>query len=156
MKLRINYLVIPFLVWLTALKGGRFTNPNTIWYQNLLKPDFTPPGWFIGLVWTVLFILIAWSILIFYNQSVRNKNFRWTLVVLAFNGFLNVGWSWLFFGQQWIGGAAVEIWLLLISIFYLIILFGRTSRLAASLLAPYAVWVIFAAYLNFTIWRLNF
>ncbi|MBU1038959.1 tryptophan-rich sensory protein [Patescibacteria group bacterium] len=156
MKLKINYFVIPMLVWLVAWWGGQFTSPDTVWYQNLLKPDFTPPGWFIGLAWTVLFILIAGAVLIFYNQSIRYKNFRLTLVMLVLNGFLNVGWSWLFFGQQMIGLAAIEIWLLFFSIIYLIILIGRTSRLAAVLLAPYAVWVMFAAYLNFTIWQLNF
>ena len=33
--------------------------------------------------------------------------------------------------------------------------FRRVSRAAACLLAPYIVWLTFAAYLNFGVWLLN-
>ena len=36
-----------------------------------------------------------------------------------------------------------------------IVAFHRVHRLAAWLLVPYLAWVSFAAFLNFTLWRLN-
>ncbi|MDD1670245.1 MAG: tryptophan-rich sensory protein, partial [Methanomicrobiales archaeon] len=44
--------------FLAAAIGSYFTglSVNT-WYAALAKPPITPPGWFIGAVWTVLYLL---------------------------------------------------------------------------------------------------
>ena len=36
-----------------------------------------------------------------------------------------------------------------------IVAFSRKSLVAASLLAPYFAWIVFATALNYAIWRLN-
>ena len=64
-------------------------------------------------------------------------------------------WSWLFFGLQRPGLAALEIVVLLAAIIATVIAFFRTYRPAGLLLIPYAAWVSFAAVLNVSIWRLN-
>ena len=68
---------------------------------------------------------------------------------------LNLAWTGLFFALRRPGWAFGEILLLWVSILATLLLFGRISRLAAGLLAPYLAWVTFAAALNFAIWRLN-
>ena len=68
---------------------------------------------------------------------------------------LNVLWSYLFFGWQMIGAAAVEIILLWIVIGVTMYLFYRIRPAAAYLLIPYIAWVTFAAILTVTIWTLN-
>ena len=68
---------------------------------------------------------------------------------------LNLGWSWLFFGQQQIGWAVAEIGLLWLAIAACIFTFARHDRIAAWLLLPYLLWVSFAVYLTFAIWLLN-
>jgi len=41
------------------------------------------------------------------------------------------------------------------ALFVTVFWFWRVHRVAAVLLLPYLVWVSFAAFLNFTLWRLN-
>ncbi len=38
------------------------------WYDALEKPSWTPPGMTIGMIWAVLFGLIALSVAIIYNN----------------------------------------------------------------------------------------
>jgi tryptophan-rich sensory protein len=64
-------------------------------------------------------------------------------------------WSPLFFNLQRPDWALVEVPFLWLSILGLIIGLTPLSPLAGVLLAPYLLWVSFAAVLNFTIVRLN-
>jgi tryptophan-rich sensory protein len=73
------------------------------------------------------------------------------LIQLTLNGL----WSYIFFGARSIGGALVDILLLLIVLSATAWVFWRQSQAAGLLLLPYLAWVAFASALNFTIWRLN-
>jgi tryptophan-rich sensory protein len=68
---------------------------------------------------------------------------------------LNVLWSWLFFRARRPDWALAEVGLLWLSIVLLIVLAARASTSAAWLLAPYLLWVAFAAALNLAVVRLN-
>jgi len=125
------------------------------WYDQLELPSFTPPGEIIGFAWTLIFILSAISIIIVWNQSPRNSNFRWIVVFLLINGFFNVFWSFLFFNQGLIGLAVIDAVLLAISVMVLIYLIFPVSETASLLFLPYAFWVIFATFLNYAIWLIN-
>jgi tryptophan-rich sensory protein len=68
---------------------------------------------------------------------------------------LNLAWPGIFFALRRPGPAFGEIILLWATILASLVAFGRVSRRASGLLAPYLVWVTFAAALNLAIWRLN-
>jgi tryptophan-rich sensory protein len=34
---------------------------ESMWYEQLIRPEWAPPAWLFGPVWTVLYILIAIS-----------------------------------------------------------------------------------------------
>jgi tryptophan-rich sensory protein len=68
---------------------------------------------------------------------------------------LNMAWSGIFFGGHMPGLAFAEIVVLWLAIAFTIIIFHWLTPLAALLLVPYLLWVTYAAYLNFGIWRLN-
>lgn len=154
-KAKLSYIAIPIIVFLTATIGSYFTGKGMDWYKTINLPGFTPPGWFIGLVWTIIFILFAFSALLFYKKGRERKNF-WVIVLLfLINVSLNIFWSYLFFANQLIGAAAFEAFLLGISVIGLIILIWPISKLASALLFPYAGWVAFATFLNLYIWYLN-
>ena len=68
---------------------------------------------------------------------------------------LNAMWSGVFFGMRRMDLAFVNVSALWVSIAALIALFSPIDSLAAWLLVPYLAWVSFAAFLNFTVWRMN-
>jgi benzodiazapine receptor len=68
---------------------------------------------------------------------------------------LNAAWTPIFFGLRRPALAFFEIIMLLLSIVATIATFHSHSVAAAWLLLPYLAWVMLAATLNFTIWRLN-
>jgi tryptophan-rich sensory protein len=68
---------------------------------------------------------------------------------------LNAAWSWLFFGLHEPLIAFIEILVLWVAILVTSILFWRVYPISGVLLLPYLAWVTFAAFLNYTLWRLN-
>ena len=55
--LRYALVTVP-LVLLLGTVSGRIANSGygNPWFDALTKPDFMPPGWVFGLVWTLLYI----------------------------------------------------------------------------------------------------
>lgn len=68
---------------------------------------------------------------------------------------LNAAWTPIFFGAHELGWALVEILLMWLAIFLTMRGFFQVSKPAGWMLAPYLAWVTFAAFLNFTLWRMN-
>ena len=120
-SLKTNYIVIPLITIATISVGSWITSAGMNWYKTINLPQFTPPGSFIGMVWTTLFILATISALIVWNKIVRQRKI---IIGSAFilNVLLNVGWSFLFFGLHLIGPAIYEAALLGMSVLVLIIL----------------------------------
>ncbi|TNE49467.1 MAG: tryptophan-rich sensory protein [Deltaproteobacteria bacterium] len=135
--------------------NGYFTSLSIqTWYPTLVKPAWNPPNWLFGPVWTLLFFCIAIAGWLVW----RSKGFQAAALPLTIFGvqlLLNAGWSWCFFGLQNPGLAFVEILFLWASILATILTFWPISPVAGALLIPYQLWVSFAAFLNFTIWKLN-
>lgn len=143
-------LFIPLLI---GFIGSWFTTPAIdTWYVSLAKPSFNPPNWIFGPVWTFLFILMGLALFLI----VRRKKFnRPAVLVFALQLLLNLLWSFLFFGLHSPLLAFGEIILLWLAILATIIIFYQQRPLSAYLLLPYLAWVSFAAFLNFSIWRIN-
>jgi translocator protein len=75
--------------------------------------------------------------------------------VFAANGLFNVVWSMIFFTVRRPDWAFFEVPLLWLSVLLGVMTFWRGARTASYYLLPYLVWVSFAAYLNWTVVRLN-
>ena len=122
------------------------------WYAELAKPRWTPPNWLFGPVWTILFLAMAFAAWLVWRQTtLTSAPMRLFLLQLL----LNIGWSALFFHLRSPGAAFIEIVLLWCAILMTAIAFGKIVPLAYWLMAPYLLWVSYAAVLNFAIWRLN-
>ena len=135
-----------------ALFGSQF-KPDA-WYQGLVKPALTPPGWVFGPVWTVLYAAMGVSAWLVWRQKDRVP-VQGALFLFGIQLVLNGIWTYLFFGLKNPGLAFVEILVLWVAIACTVISFRQKSRTAALILIPYLAWVSFAAYLNFELWRLN-
>lgn len=138
---------------LAGIIGSFFTVSSVgTWYAAINKPSFNPPSWVFGPVWITLYTMMGISLYLVW----RSGNRDWVVFgVFGLQLVLNAAWSILFFGLQSPGIAFAEIIVLWLSILATIFLFFNVSRAAAYLLIPYALWVTFAAVLNFAIWRLN-
>lgn len=126
------------------------------WFMTeLVKPEWQPPTYLFGPVWTVLYLLMGLSLAYVLSQGSDRRDVRIAAGAFLIQLVLNVLWSYLFFGWQMIGAAAVEIVLLWVVICVTMYLFYRIRPVAAYLLIPYFAWVTFATVLTAVIWMLN-
>jgi translocator protein len=141
---------------LAGVIGSQFTAGSvTTWYTTLDKPWFTPPGSIISAVWIILFALMGLSLFLIWQKGTSSSNTKIALVVFAFQLLVNILWSYAFFGLQSPLAAIIVIVFLWLLILQCIIRFWYISKYASLLLVPYILWVSFAAFLNYTLWRLN-
>ncbi len=124
------------------------------WYSSLNKPTLTPPDWIFSPVWTVLYVAIAISIVLYYRSETK-PHVRLTSVVLIVHVATNLVWTFLFFGLRSPALALADIILLDVSLVALIGWFWKSNAFAGMLLVPYLAWVLFATYLNYGFYRLN-
>ena len=145
----IGWLAVTFFA---AWIGSRYM-PGA-WYASLAKPSWNPPNYLFGPVWTVLYVLMAVAAwLVWQKAGFSGAGPALTLFVAQLA--LNALWSYLFFGQHRPDRAFVDIVALLVVIVTVTMLFWRIDRTAGWLMVPYVLWVTFASYLNFVLWRLN-
>jgi len=137
--------------------SGAIFNVTAIptWYATLTRPSLAPPNWIFGPVWTSLFLLMGIALWLVWDGGVKRREVRIALWLFVWQFALNVLWSALFFGLRNPGAALIEIIVLWGSIVATIMAFRKVSWPAAWLLAPYLLWVSFAAYLNAAFWWLN-
>lgn len=137
-----------------AIMGGTITVLDD-WYYSLKQPYWAPPDFAYGVVWTVIFALVAIAGFLAWERARDRKTVETLIGLIAINGFLNLCWSFLFFRVQRPDWAFYEIIIFWLSILVLIIYCGRLSRTSAVLLMPYLIWVSIAAALNYEVIRLN-
>lgn len=141
---------------LAGIIGSLFTASEiSAWYTTLARPDFSPPNWVFGPVWTTLYALMGIAAFLVWKKGFERIDVRSALGIFAGQLVLNTLWSIIFFGMHNPGAAFVEILFLWLAILATIVSFYRISKGAAYLLVPYILWVTFAAILNYTIWMLN-
>jgi len=137
-----------------AAIGSLTGTGTTDWYRTIAKPDWNPPGWLFGPVWTVLYITIGVSGWLVWRKA-GFRHARLAMLLFAVQLVLNAAWTPVFFGLQRPDiafGIIVALWF---SILALMVVFRRHDRRASWLLLPYLLWVSFATALNFAIMRLN-
>ena len=134
--------------------GGSLTDIGP-WYQNLKKPSWQPPDWLFGPAWTTIFALAVVSAVSAWRNARDRTQREWIVALFALNGFLNVLWSTLFFALKRPDWALAEVGFLWLAIALPMVVFWRSSKVASLCLVPYLAWVSFAAFLNYTVVRLN-
>jgi len=128
---------------------------NSSWYSRLRKPSWSPPGWLFGLVWAVLYIIIAVTFgTVFYKAFIGQ--WFW-LVTLPFilNLIFNFAFTPLQFGLQNNLLAAIDIVLILGTLVWALVLVWSHAHWIVYANIPYLLWVTFATTLQFAITYLN-
>ncbi len=114
------------------------------WYKTLKKSSLTPPAWIFGPVWSLLYTLIAISLLVYLNSNYTTKG----MLLFGAQLIINLMWSELFFSKRLLCGALLNVVVMNILVFFTYLEFKKSSTTAAILLLPYMVWILLAAYLN--------
>ena len=141
-------LSLPIITFIIAWLGGLSTQyTDWSWYETLNKPFFNPPNFIFGIVWPILYVLMA--IVSYLNAQ---NIFKLYLMQIVLNGL----WSWLFFVFNSTAFAFLDI-VLLIFLNVLIVKQLRASKawLSVLLYIPYVIWICFASLLNLAIIVLN-
>ena len=127
LQLILAVVVVELVGFCSSLLAGDIAGK----YAMLNKAPLSPPGSVFGPVWIVLYLLMGIQLL------------------------LNFLWSILFFGGSSFWLAAVVILLLDAAVIACIVWFKKISTLAAGLMVPYLLWILFATYLNIAFAILN-
>ena len=135
--------ILPILVLVTFAAGTLSSTQIDSWYFSLNKAPLNPPGYVFGIVWPILYLLMA---IVGYLNSI--EIFKPFVIQLFLNGL----WSWLFFAWH----------LPLVALFDILLLIGVNVHIFKKLDTgsrlmhlPYLVWLSFATYLNAGIVILN-
>jgi tryptophan-rich sensory protein len=134
--------------------GGAITAPAIpTWYRHLDKPIWNPPDSLFAPVWTTLYLLMGFAIVLVRRANTPRR--RRAETVFGLQLALNLAWSVAFFGRRDPAAGLAVIVLLWAAIAATMGEFWRARHVAAAILVPYLAWVTFATALNAEIWRLN-
>jgi len=133
----------------TMSKGGMDS-----WYLSINKSPLTPPSYVFGIVWTILYIMIAISGWMIWRLQ-ESENLGAIKILYILQLLLNWSWTPLFFGYYLVGEALISIILIWLCVLLLAVISYTKKPLISMLLWPYLLWLSFASYLNFYIWYYN-
>jgi tryptophan-rich sensory protein len=143
------------LCTLAMIIGGWATSSSvTTWYPTLVKPSFNPPSYLFGIVWPILYLLMALAAWICWRDGGFARH-AWPLGIFLAQLFVNALWSYLFFGLRSPIAGLAGILLLDLLVVATILSFWHVRSLAAAILLPYLAWILFATAVNAAIWYLN-
>ena len=114
----LSFILFAITTFSASFIGGLVTvNFKEPWYSNLSKPQYNPPDWIFGPVWTLLYLFITIAIWNAWHKNTKNLN----IVFLYFiHLFFNTTWSVVFFGFHNISLAILNLVVLIIFIVLLV------------------------------------
>ena len=146
--LRWALVLVPGIL-LLGLLSGRIagSGPGNAWFDALVKPGIYPPPVTFGIVWTLLYVMMALAMtLVVAARGAPGRGLA--VAVFALQFVLNLCWSPLFFGAHQITWALVLLGVIDLAVLLTLVLFWRIRPLAGVLLLPYLAWALFATALN--------
>ncbi|MFV0395258.1 MAG: TspO/MBR family protein [Coprobacillaceae bacterium] len=147
-------LISIFIAEAVGAISGFLTGDTRSFYTSLVLPPLAPPGWLFGVVWPILYACMGIASYIIYDQESGEEKDR-ALSLYNTQLLFNFTWSIVFFNLHSLWGSVIIIIVLDILVLLTIKIFNKTLKVAAYLLYPYMVWIIFATYLNIGIAILN-
>jgi tryptophan-rich sensory protein len=139
---------LPLLVIACSVIGS-FANvfiSSDTWYVNLIKSPLNPPSFVFGIVWPILYLLMAYV-------AFRSADKIWKLFIPQL--ILNTAWSWMFFYMHAPLLALINISILIFLNQKILVILKNESKVLFWLYLPYVLWLAFAAFLNASIVFLN-
>ena len=126
-----------------------------IWYLELTKPDWAPPAWIFGPVWSVLYIIIFVSFGTVFLKVFRGELPYLIALPFTLNLLFNLFFTPLQFGLQNNELATLDILLVWFTLSWSLFVVYPYVPWVTFINLPYLFWVIFATGLQLTIRYLN-
>jgi len=118
------------------------------WYNNIGKSKLNPPSWVFGVVWPILYALMAASFILILMNKKNDKTFILGMIMFSLQFIFNIVWTQIFFKLHKPKWALLDLYLTIIFTGLTIYFFNMIYPLSAYLLVPYFIWICFASYLN--------
>lgn len=118
------------------------SNDNFNWYK---KAPLTPPNWVFGVIWPILWILLAIGIELFFNNAKTKALFATILII---NLIFVASWTWAFSYMRNLELSSMIIMISAISSIMLCIVCWYIYKPTLYFILPYTLWLCFATYLN--------
>jgi tryptophan-rich sensory protein len=125
------------------------------WYAELIKPQWAPPAWLFGPVWSVLYVIIAVTFMMVFYKAYMQEIPRIVALPFALNLIFNFTFTPVQFGLRNNELATVVIFLILATLIWALVAIYPHQKLIAYANIPYLLWVSFATVLQVTITVLN-
>ena len=125
---------------------------NYMDYNDLIKPTLSPPGIVFPIVWTIIYLLIGISYTLLKEKGEAPKE---TQQLYYTQLILNYLWTFIFFVFRL--RLLSVLWIIILDVLVVIMTyqFYRQNKLSGILLISYVLWLLFATYLNISIYFLN-
>ena len=142
-----------YIIILMPLFFGLLSSTKTdTWYKNLKKPSYVPPSYLFGIVWPILYLCIGTA----YYIALGTKSWTyWVFPIIHL--LLNFSYSPLLFRFKKLRESMIVCFLTLFTAIILTYLFYKydRSKLSVYLMIPYILWLTFASFLSYKIYKLN-
>lgn len=159
-KVNGTFKLFPFIVSILIPLGisaliSLMINNSLSLYNDIVKPKFYPPELVFGVVWPILYVLMGFACYRTFMKLKLEKKSSSAILLYIINLMLNFLWPIIFFYLRLYGIAWIELILLIIVLAIVIIKFFNIDKLSGIVLIPYFLWLLYALYLNISIWMLN-
>jgi len=126
------------------------------WYNSLNKPEWTPTGDIISLIWTFLYpiIFITYGY-VFYKKLWKKDWENISLTPFLLNLLFNFLFTPIFFFLKNIPLATLDITLVWITTIWTMFVIYKRSKIIAMLQIPYLIWVSVALTIQYIIFLSN-
>ena len=143
------FVICLIISYAVAGIGSLFTMPGvrSAWYQSV-KPSLTPPDYVFGVVWNVLFLLIAFSLFFAWTSAKSPLDRKRILYVYIIHFIANIFWSIFYFTLHQPLLAFIDLVVVELSLVSIMLATWDDDRKVTWLLLPYLLWLCFAGLLN--------
>ena len=130
------------------------------WYSTLIKPTWSPPSWIFGVVWPILYAIIAITYGTVFYKIIKGELPRVLAIPFALNLVFNFSFTYFQFTLKNNLLASIDILLVLATLVWLVSqklpsVGGADLNWIRYANIPYLAWVSFATILQLTITWMN-
>jgi benzodiazapine receptor len=140
------------IIFIPLIIGLLTSSKPDSWYNNLKKSNYIPPPYVFGIVWTFLYLSIGTA----YYIALKNKKMiYWLLPIIHL--LFNFSYSVSLFKYRLLRESMLICFSTLFTgliITYLFSVYDK-SYISVYLMIPYLLWLSFACFLSYNLYKIN-